>query len=705
MDHKGTILSQESLSTCGTNNSAFFRVDIEPNEMKYSMSDMSVGGLVNSLTRSYEETNDIICTNNINKSDTESPTPDDEANNISKTLDSTRINSQLVLVRSFQSSNTTSEDDVYSTPFNAGTIFRNHESSPNSPSDEEQEENVISPAHPVGSSNSDGTSVIKINSATKGLDTIIIQGNSASLRKNEGEQHSIAMSDEGSNKKLIEASSNSKDLTGGIPPTSIELELKGASQQLTQNMENRQSLQQAHSHITSITRHSNSTRTSCLTSETVVMEEKSMNESSRSVMDAMLASLRSQNSWITAQIQYARIAFSSFCSKKASPILSTCAACNDSIFESNNSSSRVETSLGSSCADKGIIVEKWARDMNIKVSELHDFIKCGSIASIDGTRNCGVFDIDNPTSSRSNRLIDSLLDNNSLLQSNGMVEKKLGLNDSNKEKEIRDISLVESNLCSDLSPGPDRKSATSVEIQLNDDASPQTRNVQEQEATEKFIQEVDEYAAILGINRAEFLTRVTTMIKEHTEQQQPKFHPTEGIENILDMLTTSCNPSNLSTSERRFNEDDQEERVPLVVNDNELNAKCSGSIVSLKDTTSSDLNTISSEESVPQIKLESSPSETKSPIEDEVLDVKSIHELEKKTNPAPANDGVEDDTNTAFKGDDTPFVTTKSQEQTKPPVVKSHVMKIHRRVAFGKSTNARKQSNRFVQRGRFRLMA
>ena len=56
IDSKKTM-SLESVSTSGTNDSAFFCEGIDSHEMKYSMSDedSETTGLVNSLSRSTEE--------------------------------------------------------------------------------------------------------------------------------------------------------------------------------------------------------------------------------------------------------------------------------------------------------------------------------------------------------------------------------------------------------------------------------------------------------------------------------------------------------------------------------------------------------------------------------------------------------------------------------------------------------------------------
>lgn len=709
IDSRGTIISQESMSTCGTNNSAFFRVDIEPNEMKYSMSDMSISGLVNSFTRSRsygENTNE-------GRSDSETfvvnTPPPCNTNDVRRALTMSRSNSQLIFaIPSYQRPNPSISDNehIYATPFNAETIFRQQTRTVES-QDEGHEESAISQANPVESNNSDGTpqqSELVATSANSKTESMMKELPLVLYSKQDKGESQLIPYDGLVNDKYLDVSS-------------IELQFAEPSQPIAPP-DNKVLLEKARSQITT----SNSTRTSCLTSETVICEEEEeeaktsdQGTSNTFFFDGMLAKLRSQNSSIAEQFNSMQTSIASFCSQQVSSIASTCQVCDGSCFD--NSSSWSQKTPNNSCInEETIAVEQWARKMNYKVSELSELVKYGSISALNSAKNCGATSMNDPSKTKSKSIVDNLMDDNSLVEPKRMIDKKLYL--SEECQHSGEISLGSSHI--DESTSSLGESASLSNLALKKAGMGKivvSTNVAD---TEKFIKEIDQYAANLGIDRAEFLSKIASMIKENNEEPDHRRHSMNGMQDILEIFTTSCNPSNLSTGENSCKQNiastssqtfDEVEGSINGVYDEDEEEEGSGMIISAISTNETELNSISTAKSPPDADnndflQDGSSSETNQVIENSGKNVNEEQNISLKGNNDKDNGAPNTFRSIHRIGDSYMIAPTKNSRSVNN--FQGQILKIHRRVGLGnvKSTtkNVNRQSSKFVQKGRFRLM-
>ena len=728
---QGIILSQESLSTCGTNNSAFFRVDIEPNEMKYSMSDISVSGLVNSLTRSrsYEEItgearNELETAivpappNSIVPPPPNSIVPVNESNDMRRSLASTRSNSQLKFALPFQKANPPIDDDPFhATPYNAGTIFRNQ----TGPAQQNgrMTENIINPANPVHGSSSDGASQqLEIKSVSNSKTMEMTGGRSlhssgdTDLDDDEREQSEL-MTDDQSEKGHIETSIRDEEVD--ITPTSLELQFAKENQQ-----GNTPSFQSARTH-TSSTKRSDSTQTSCLTSETVIFEEDQSHITTKD--DSVFAKLRSHSFRFIEKCSMVPSSIAFFCSRQMNSIVTACRVCNDSTF---HNTSRVQKTAENSCIDEErIAVEQWAKQMNLKVSELHDFIKLGSIAALNSAQTCGAIEMDYSSNTKTKPHVDSLslLDENSLIETNGMIEKQLQMMDEGHH--VGEISSGSTNFSTSTSTSEENMASNTLSKERAENRNgiaPAIVSI-EVGATEQFIEEVDEYAAKLGIGRAEFLSKIAFMIKEHNEEQHTANLFKNTFQDILELLTTSCNPSNLSTNDNSFKQhvmnaslskfEEGEDDITQTHDDEILEGF--GLVSELEDppTTHSHIeaNSMQEKSSRDGDKLESKADDDHC-IEIHDRSGQEVHAViigeDDKGNGCTKDSQLREEfpiesSNTSKEDEDSS--TTKASESTRTSSVQSQVVK-RRRVGLGKQANkmGKKQANRFIKKGRFRLI-
>jgi hypothetical protein len=475
-DAKRTI-SLESVSTSGTNNSAFFCQGIDSHEMKYSMSDegSETSGLVNTLSRSTEEF-----------------------------IGSTR-KSELSFASSHSAYN-------YNKPSNVNTIFR-HQTGPTL----RLENSEISIANPVGGSSSEGTSqsntpipvapqsiVAKhadkypvVSTTRKPWFSLSKNGSSVFIPLNES-NHESTISCQMSCSKVSTKNSSS---TASVPSFSrsnprIEKETSEEEheQQGISNVSNdklfdpfifhrshedtsaaksttkltkheKELMDRIQNHIISVSNISNSL--SSQTEDTIPVQsstEESNNVTSYfgSIFCSFRDKMNGQKDKMVEQCNSLGTTMNSFssniascCSSNISSAIVANRKCTQHITQQIPTISKV--SGNSSSADDFLIIEQMAKDVGIEISELYNFLK---------------------------------------------------------------QYYFDYHICSDHSQRKDDSIYLITSSETNDNSSSCTENLEHRSSMDEaknfsinqFIREVDSCAEKLGISRTEFLNRVTSMI-------------------------------------------------------------------------------------------------------------------------------------------------------------------------------------------------
>jgi hypothetical protein len=602
---KGATTSQESESTCGTNNSAFFRME-DSTEMKYSISDITgeASCLVNSLTRSHEETNIEAKNESVGVNVIEN---EGEGG----ALKSTQNKSKLHFTSSTpQVSNSASPDSQrhYNIPDNAKTIFRHQTSA----ALRHQPASQINPASPIHGSSGDGTGeanliTVKAKNSDEIRQVSLPRTNTGSINTGSSANPSTypsmsASASVSAGTSLFQASwmSNHDVSSQGNTTTSSKmnstaeeskskasrtdtnqftfdnvshpsilnssteaLNSKGQYESADLTEGEKELLQKAQDHFISVTKISNSISSQTLETEEngendendeKVRKDKSDGNSTKDNLElcftTLCENLKIQKQKVIEQFESCAenmTACSSnlttSCSTQVSSAIVLGSTYKESILERYPMNSKSTEHVSSIDECRSIMIEQWTKNNGIKVSELYDFLK----NTVDpatysfSAQKCGVLSQSYSLNTTYTPL--SIIDNSVARNATAMNSPV----DETSNEEGKVIETVES--INDPASVMERNRSRSQEAGTNGVGL---------EATNIFMKEVDEYATKLGVERSEFLSKVALMITKSEDQRLPRGKNPETIQDMLTKIS-SCISSQFRTQNSIENNPTQED--------------------------------------------------------------------------------------------------------------------------------------------------